>query len=108
MTIQGAIFHNPKFKFYDGEIGNKLLVLLNTPSQNESCLFVKTTTKKKISPQLWGVLNIVMKECSLYRKQRPLFQIIHGFYCLSLMKLTNAILLKKMGGMKLVVLMKRY
>ncbi len=40
-SVQGAVFHNPNFKFHDGEIGNKLLVLLNTPAQNESCLFVK-------------------------------------------------------------------
>jgi len=54
MTIQGAVFHNPKFKFHDGEIGNKLLVLLNTPAQNESCLFVKTTSQKKDKPSTVG------------------------------------------------------
>ncbi len=54
MTIRGAIFHNPEFKFHDGEIGNKLLVLLNTPSQNESCLFVKTTSQRKDKPSNIG------------------------------------------------------
>lgn len=54
MTIQGAIFHNPEFIFHDGEIGNKLLVLLNTPSQNESCLFVKTTSQRKDKPSIVG------------------------------------------------------
>jgi len=50
MTIRGTIFHNPKFEFHDGEIGNKLLLLLNTPDKNESCLFVKTTSKRKDKP----------------------------------------------------------
>ena len=52
--IRGAIFHNPQFRFHDGEIGNKLLVLLNTPSDKESCLFVKTTSQKKDKPSTIG------------------------------------------------------
>jgi hypothetical protein len=34
--IRGTVFHNPEFRFHDGEIGNKLLVLLNTPAQGQS------------------------------------------------------------------------
>ena len=33
--IRGAVFHNPEFRFHDGEIGNKLLVLLNTPAHGQ-------------------------------------------------------------------------
>jgi hypothetical protein len=54
MTVRGDIFHNPSFRFHDGVIGNKLLVLLNTPDKSESCLFVTTTSKKKDKPSTTG------------------------------------------------------
>lgn len=52
--IRGAVFHNPEFRFHDGEIGNKLLVLLNTPAHGQSFLFAKTTSKKHDKPDKLG------------------------------------------------------
>jgi hypothetical protein len=47
MNVRGTIYHNPQFKFCDGTVGNKLLVLLNTPTGEEDYLFVKTTSRQK-------------------------------------------------------------
>lgn len=47
MNVRGTVYHNSKFKFHDGIIGNKLLVLLNTPTANEEYVFVKTTSQQK-------------------------------------------------------------
>ncbi|ETR68158.1 MAG: hypothetical protein OMM_10814 [Candidatus Magnetoglobus multicellularis str. Araruama] len=47
MSQRGQIYHNPKFRFHDGKIGNKLLILLNTPHKNEEYIFVKTTSNDK-------------------------------------------------------------
>ena len=47
MSQRGQVYHNPKFQFHDGEVGNKLLILLNTPNKNEDYIFVKTTSKEK-------------------------------------------------------------
>ncbi|MBW1650039.1 MAG: hypothetical protein JRJ44_05095 [Deltaproteobacteria bacterium] len=58
--LRGATFHNSNFKFHDGAIGNKILVLLNTPTKKESCLLVKTTSQKKNKPSTYG--------CFLYYK----------------------------------------
>ena len=47
MNVRGSVYHNPQFTFHDGIVGNKLLVLLNTPTGSEEYLFVKTTSKQK-------------------------------------------------------------
>ena len=47
MNVRGSVYHNPRFKFHDGVVGNKLLILLNTPTDDEDYLFVKTTSKQK-------------------------------------------------------------
>jgi hypothetical protein len=47
MNVRGAIYHNPQFPFHDGTVGNKLLILLNTPTGGEEYLFVKTTSQPK-------------------------------------------------------------
>jgi len=47
MNVRGSVYHNPNFIFHDGAIGNKLLILLNTPTGSEDYLFVKTTSKQK-------------------------------------------------------------
>lgn len=46
MIIKGTVFHNNQFLFKDGEVGNKLLVLLNTPSKNDPYLILKTTSQQ--------------------------------------------------------------
>lgn len=56
MNLKGKVYHNPKFKFHDGEEGNKLLILLNTPINDEEYLFVKTTSqeeKRAKKPGCW-------------------------------------------------------
>jgi len=47
MHVRGTVFQNPKFRFQDGGIGKKLLILLNTPTSDEEYLFVKTTSQEK-------------------------------------------------------------
>lgn len=53
-VTSGAIFHNPIFRFHDGVIGNKLLILLNTPTHDQAFLFVTTTSKKHDKPDTHG------------------------------------------------------
>lgn len=46
MTRGTVLFHT-KFRFTDGEIGEKLLIILNTPTPNEPYLVCRTTSKCK-------------------------------------------------------------
>lgn len=46
MTRGTVLFHE-KYKFPDGETGEKLLIILNTPSSEEPYLVCKTTSKCK-------------------------------------------------------------
>lgn len=57
MSIRGAIYSKPAFKFSNGSIANKLIVLLNTPSKNDDCLFVPTTSQKKIRSKAEGCVK---------------------------------------------------
>ena len=57
MVVKGTIFHHKKFPFRNGEIGNKLLILLNTPGKNDPYLFVKTTSQKKDRPSKSGCIE---------------------------------------------------
>ena len=43
----GEIYYCPKFPFKDGEIGNKCLVLLNSPINNDRYVFCRTTSRQK-------------------------------------------------------------
>lgn len=43
----GCILFDIKFKFKDNEIGEKLIVLLNNPRENEPYLFCRTTSREK-------------------------------------------------------------
>ncbi len=45
--IQGAVLHHSAFIFPDGVIGKKLLIVLNTPSNDEPYLVCRTTSKCK-------------------------------------------------------------
>lgn len=47
MQTRGAIYHHSGLTFFNGVIGKKYLILLNTPAKNEPYLFVKTTSQKK-------------------------------------------------------------
>lgn len=62
MHTRGAIFFHPNFEFKNGDIGRKLILLLNTPSKNEPYLFVKTTSQRKDKPLSPGCI----KERSLF------------------------------------------
>ncbi len=54
MHTRGNIFHHKDLVFKNGFTGNKYLILLNTPSKDEPCLFVKTTSQKKDKPETVG------------------------------------------------------
>lgn len=57
MSVRGAIYFKPEFKFHNGEISDKLIVLLNTPSKNDDYLFVPTTSQKKIRSKTTGCVK---------------------------------------------------
>lgn len=47
MTTRGTVLLHEKFKFPDGEHGEKLLVILNTPANDEPYLVCRTTSHCK-------------------------------------------------------------
>ncbi|MBW1608980.1 MAG: hypothetical protein JRG87_07355 [Deltaproteobacteria bacterium] len=57
MKPRGAIYHHKQLVFQNGLIGKKYLILLNSPSQNEPYLFVKTTSQKKDRPTTHGCIK---------------------------------------------------
>ncbi len=57
MHTRGAIFSHPRFEFKNGDIGKKLILLLNTPSKDEPYLFVKTTSQQKDKPLSPGCIE---------------------------------------------------
>ncbi|MEK6690282.1 MAG: hypothetical protein AABY78_03130 [Nitrospirota bacterium] len=44
---KGTILYHQAFQFQNGEIGKKLLIILNTPQKDEPYLCCKTTSKQK-------------------------------------------------------------
>ncbi len=44
---KGTILYHTAFQFKDGQIGQKLLIVLNTPQNNDPYLCCKTTSKQK-------------------------------------------------------------
>ena len=62
MQTRGAIYHHRQLVFHNGMVGKKYLILLNTPSNKEPYLFVKTTSQKKDRPSTPGCI----KEHSLF------------------------------------------
>jgi hypothetical protein len=57
LHVRGAIFLHRQLVFHNGVIGKKYLVLLNTPSENEPYLFVKTTSQQKNRPTTPGCIR---------------------------------------------------
>jgi len=57
LLVRGAIFHHEDLPFHDGESKNKFIILLNTPTQNEPCLFVIATSQQKNKPATAGCLK---------------------------------------------------
>ncbi len=57
MIVRGTIFHNRRFVFEDGVIGDKYLILLNTPGKDEPYLLVKTTSQAKNKPKTPGCIK---------------------------------------------------
>jgi len=56
LQTRGAVYLHPSFEFKNGDIGRKLILLLNTPSKNEPYLFVKTTSQQKDKPLSSGCI----------------------------------------------------
>lgn len=50
----GDIFHHNEYQFPDGSSGLKLLILLNTPSQEEPYLFCETTSQQQFRSRNFG------------------------------------------------------
>lgn len=57
MAASGDVFLDENFVFSDGTSGPKLLVLLNSPTHGENCLFVKTTSQQKHKPAIPGCIG---------------------------------------------------
>lgn len=54
---RGFIFLHKNFTFKDGSTGEKYLILLNSPQNNEPCLLVKTTSQKRDKPEDPGCIE---------------------------------------------------
>lgn len=48
MPSQGEVLVHEKFRFSDGNIGKKLLIVLNNPKSCDPCLVVKTTSQSRL------------------------------------------------------------
>lgn len=46
---KGTIFYHKAFQFQNGEIGKKLLIILNMPQKDEPYLCCKTTSKQQFN-----------------------------------------------------------
>ena len=52
---KGTILFHEKFRFVDGELGEKLLIILNTPDPKvESYLLCRVTSQEKNKPKIFG------------------------------------------------------
>lgn len=72
---KGAVYFHLQFPFHDGQIGQKLFVVLNDPINDEPYLVVKTTSnirerkyQKGCNPQ-WGEFFIPSGTGALFEKQ---------------------------------------
>lgn len=57
MSVRGAIYYKPDFRFHDGGKSDKLILLLNTPARTDDYLFVPTTSKQKIRSRTIGCVK---------------------------------------------------
>jgi len=57
MSVRGAIYYKPDFRFHDGGKSDKLILLLNTPAKTDDYLFVPTTSKQKIRSRTIGCVK---------------------------------------------------
>lgn len=57
MAVKGTIFYHKKYEVRNGLSKEKLLILLNTPSENETYLVVLTTSKKNGKPTTQGCIE---------------------------------------------------
>jgi len=51
---RGAVYYHSQFKFHDGQIGQKILVVLNEPINDEPILIVKTTSNLRGNKYIIG------------------------------------------------------
>lgn len=54
--MRGSVYLHTDFQFPNGDKGRKLLIQLNTPSQDEPYLFVQTTSQPKNRPATPGCI----------------------------------------------------
>lgn len=54
---QGTVYFHKGFRFHDGEIKDKLFIILNTPRQNEFFITCKTTSQPNSRPDKEGCHN---------------------------------------------------
>lgn len=108
MLMKGSVFHHPKFVFKDGEIGNKLLVLLNTPQKNDPYLIVKTTsqeTSQQITrPKIPGcnqVFSVFFVPCKGFFFDKDTWIILDEIYPFTPDSFTKDPDLKKIGDLDL-------
>ena len=55
--MRGSVYFHKKLKFSDGDTGEKLIVLLNSPKPSDPYLFVKTTSQQKRKPATPGCIH---------------------------------------------------
>jgi len=57
LQTRGTIYRHSQLLFHNGFIGKKYLILLNSPTKNESYLFVKATSQQKDKPSTPGCIK---------------------------------------------------
>lgn len=58
--MRGRIYFHEKFGYHDGEYGQKFIVLINNPQNQDPYLFLKVTSRQKNKPSAYGC-HIIQK-----------------------------------------------
>ena len=68
MPLAGQILRHKNFVFTDSNVGEKLLVVLNTCENNQTCLVLKTTSQSKHYPYATPGCNSSKKAYCIYKE----------------------------------------
>ncbi len=74
MIVKGDILFNKKFIYETGATGEKLLVILNSPSQGEPFLFVKTTSQQYDRPKTPGCIGDIHRSLFFIPAKKDFFR----------------------------------
>lgn len=103
---QGTVYFHKGCRFHDGEIGDKLFIILNTPRSNEYFITCKTTSQQKWRSDKKGCNSndnyYVLKENYDFFNEKTWVQ-FHDYYTISqelLQRYINNGIITKMANLK--------